>query len=315
MDLKQIIRGAVRDSLEKSGQLSSKKINKDLLSEKNKATASKVSLAEAVKRARGVIKEALVAMPQSFSLNTEKLSDITKRTHQQLYSTYVDVFNKTSAALDGADVHQSNRYSSSFRSLKLDEAYNLNAIKLHELYFHNISDQASEISVDALPYMRLARDFGTFENWQFDFMACCKASRNGWAVLVHEPYKNVYMNVVIDSHDAGLPMGAVPILVMDMFEHAYMVDYETAQDDYIVAMMREVNWNVVEARMALVEQAELTALYMIRPVYNAVPQEMLDSASTAPPIDQVTADGDVEAPPTTPPGPDQAPSPYETREQ
>lgn len=298
MDLKQIIRGAVRNSLEKNGQLPSKKIDKEQL-----ISSPKTALIEAVRAAKDVIKEALVALPQSFGLNTEKLSDTSKRTHEQLYNTYVDIFNKTSAGLDGADVHIANSNSSNFRSLKLDEAYNLNAIKLHELYFHNIADQASEISVDALPYMRLARDFGTFENWQFNFMACCQASRNGWAVLVHEPYKNVYMNVVIDSHNIGLPLGAVPVLVMDMHEHAYIIDYETEKNDYIVAMMREINWNVVEARMALTEQAELTALYMIRPVYNAVPQEMLDSASSAPPIENVSAPGEIEnVPATTPPG-------------
>ena len=296
MDLKQIITGAVRDSLKKNGQLPTKNPDKN-----SPMQSPKVSLAEVVRFTRDTIKEALVTLPQSFNLNTEKLSDTAKRTHQQLYNAYVDTFNKTSAALDGADVHAANSNSSNFRSLKLDEAHNLNAIKLHELYFYNIADQASEISVDTLPYMRLARDFGTFENWQFNFMACCKSSRNGWAVLVFEPFKSVYMNVVVDSHSIGLPLGAVPILVMDMHEHAFITDYEMAKNDYIVAMMREINWNVIEARMALVEQSDLSAIYMIRPVYNAIPRDMLDAASSAPPIEKVTAPGEVEVAASTPP--------------
>jgi len=68
-------------------------------------------------------------------------------------------------------------------------------------------------------------------------------------------------------------------------------------------MMREVNWNVVEARMALAEKSDLSALYMIRPIYNSVPQEMIDNAMS-PPIDQVNAPGEIEVPPTTPPGPE-----------
>lgn len=301
MDLKQIIQGAVRDSLEKSGKLPKKK--------KPVEKKEDTKLVESAKTVAAVIKEALVAIPQAFNLNTERLSETTKRVHEQLYNAYVDTFNKTSSALDGANEHESSSNSSEFRSLKVDENYNFNAIKLHELYFHNIADQASEISVDALPYMRLSRDFGTFENWQFDFMATCQAARSGWAVLVFEPYKNVYMNVVVDSHNVGIPLGAVPVLVMDMWEHAYICDYENDKNDYIVAMMREINWNVVEARMALAEKCELDALYMIKPVYNAIPQEMLDNAMS-PPIDQVNAPGEIEVPPTTPPGPEVASPTY-----
>lgn len=302
MDLKQIIQGAVRDSLQKSGKLPTEK--------KTEEAKPAPKLVESVKTVKNVIREALVAVPQAFSLNTERLSDATKRVHEQLYNAYVDTFNKASSAVDGANRHEANSNSSEYRSLKIDENYNLNAIKLHELYFHNIADQASEISVDALPYMRLSRDFGTFENWQFDFMAACRSAKSGWAVLVFEPYKNAYMNVVVDSHNVGIPVGAVPVLVMDMWEHAYVCDYENDKNDYIVAMMREINWNVVEARMALAEKSELDALYLIKPVYNSVPQEMLDNAMS-PPIDQVNAPGQIEAPPSTPPGPEAAPQPEE----
>lgn len=305
MDLKQIIEGAVRDSLQKSGKLPKEK-KKEEMKPGNK-------LVESAKAIKNVIKEALVAIPQTFNLNTERLSDATKRVHEQLYNSYVDAFNKSSSAIDGSNKHEANVNFSEYRSLKLDENYNLNAIKLHELYFYNISDQASEISVDALPYMRLSRDFGTFENWQFDFMAACRSAKSGWAVLVYEPYKNTYMNVVVDSHNVGLPLAAVPVLVMDMWEHAYVCDYENDKNDYIVAMMREINWNVVEARMALAEKSELDALYMIKPVYNSVPQEMLDNAMS-PPIDQVNAPGEVEVPATTPPGPEVA-SPQRPEEE
>jgi len=305
MDLKQIINGAIRDSLQRSGKLPEYT--------KKEVARPTTNLVESVKTAKRVIKEALVAIPQAFTLNTESLSEVTKRVHQQLYNSYVDTFNKSSSALDGAGKHEANSNSSEYRSLKVDENYNLNSIKLHELYFHNVADRASEISVDALPYMRLARDFGTFENWQFNFMAACRSAKSGWAVLVYEPYKNTYMNVVIDSHNIGIPLGAVPVLVMDMWEHAYICDYENDKNDYIVAMMREINWNVVEARMALAERCDLDALFMIKPVYNAVPQEMLDNAMS-PPIDQVTTSGEVDVPPTTPPGPE-TPSPVRPEEE
>lgn len=292
MDLKKIIKTSVKESLRKSGKLP----------ERNRTEAPKLKEEKQPKQ-KAVLSEALVATPQSFHLTTDRLSEETKRAHQQLYQSYVEAFNKSSSGLDAANVHDANANRSDYRSLKNDETWNLNAMKLHELYFNNISDLTSEISVDSLPYMRLARDFGTFEKWQFDFMAACRSARDGWGLVVYEPYKDVYMNVIVDLHNINIPLGTIPVLAIDVWEHAYYNDYQNNKDDYIVAMMQELNWNVVEARMALAERSDLNALYMIKPTYNLEPQRMLDTA-TAPPIDRVTAPGQVDVPPTTPPGPE-----------
>lgn len=300
MDLKKLTQKAVRESLQKSGYLPKPEKKVEPAKEKKPLVESSRST-----QRPEILAEAQFITPQSFVLRTERLSDSTKRAHERLYNAYVDKFNKSSSALDAANQQEANANSSDYRSLNADRTYNLNAIKLHELYFHNIADLASEISVDALPYMRLSRDFGNFEEWQFDFMAACRSAREGWAMVVYEPYKGVYMNVVVDSHNVNIPVGVVPVLVMDMWAHAYYKDYLDNKDDYTVAMMREINWNVVEARMALAEKSELGGLYMIRPVYNAVPDQMLDQA-TQPPIDQVAAPGQVqqpqaqELPPSTP---------------
>ena len=201
--------------------------------------------------------------------------------------------------MDAANKQDANANNSDYRSMNIDRTYNLNAIKLHELYFSNIADLASEISVDTIPYMRLSRDFGNFQNWQFDFMAACRASREGWALVVYEPYKNAYMNIIVDSHNVSIPLGAIPVLVMDMWSHSYYRDYEDSKDDYVVAMMREINWDVVEARMLLAEKTDLSALYMIKPLYNATPREMLNSTQT-PPIPNVMAPGRIENPVSVP---------------
>ena len=263
-----------------------------------------------------MVKEALSAVPQSIAVKTDRLSDAAKKAHEQLYRTYVDAFNKASSALDAVNVHEANPNKSEYRSLKIDETFNFNSLKLHELYFYNIGDQASEISVDALPYMRLARDFGTFERWQFNFLAACKSARSGWAILVYEPYRKVYMNCVIDSHNQNIPLGTIPMLVMDMWEHAYFLDYQTNKDDYVVSMMREINWSVVEARMMLAEKSDLSLLYMIRPIYNGDPQNMLNAASGVadgnPPISNVQGNNSASVPPTTPPGPETNTNPQTT---
>jgi len=235
------------------------------------------------------LQEAFVVIPRSFLLKTERLSDRTKESHELLYKEYAEAFNKLSVALEAANTEEAKSSSSAFRSLKEDETTNLNAIKLHELYFTNISDVASEISVDSTPYMRLSRDFGSFERWQFSFMACALSSRNGWAMTVYEPYRNVYMNVMVDGHSTNVPVGAIPVIVMDMWEHAYFKDYAADKKGYLTSMMRELNWSVIEARMTVAERSSLPALYQIMPVVNGVPEAMLSATAEGarPPIDNV----------------------------
>lgn len=250
-----------------------------------------------------VVMEALNVIPRSFPLKTEKLSLASKTAHEELYKGYVESFNKTSVALDVASREESKSSASAFRSLKADETFNLNALKLHELHFANISDVTSEISMDSQAYIRLARDFGTFEKWQFDFMACAMAARNGWALTVYDPYKNVFMNCVVDSHDTNIPLFTIPVLVLDMWEHAYFRDYTNDKKSYIINMMREINWDVVEARMMALEGTKLDTIYRIVPESNPIPQQMTAAANVAP-VDSV--------PPTnmnSPPGPQQALAP------
>lgn len=278
--LASIVKEKVNESLSKSG-----KMPKPLTKNKQKLVETKKPSSQQKK----ALNEAYVISPGSFILKTEKISKRTKEAHETLYKKYVDTFNKVSSELDAVNKQSANSYSSLYRSFKMDECYNLNAIKLHELYWNNISDLASEIGVDSLPYMKLSRDFGTFEEWQYDFMACAMACKEGWALTVYEPYKNVYMNICVDGHDKGIPVGCVPVVAMDMWSHAFFKDYDIDKKSYLIAMMRELNWDVIEARMVVAEQSELKAIYAIRPLYNDHPEVLLNKAEEAleTPIDNV----------------------------
>ena len=147
---------------------------------------------------KGKLKEAFVTQARKFNLTTDLLSAKTNKAHQELFERYVNSLNEVSAELDTADREAANPNHSTFRSLKIDETYDGNAAFLHALYFENIADPASRITMDSLSYMRLARDFGTFDAWQEDFIACCLASRNGWAITVYNGFLHRYMNVVVD---------------------------------------------------------------------------------------------------------------------
>ena len=196
-----------------------------------------------------VIKEAYVAEAGVFKLGTELLSQKTKKAHQELLEGYVKELNDVSAKLDGVDKSAANLNNSQFRSLKIDETYNHNAAFLHGMYFENISDLNSTVSVDSLPYMRLARDFGTFDKWQQDFVACCLSARNGWGVTFYNPQLKRYMNTVIDLHSSNVMIGLMPIIVMDCWEHSYYRDYLKDRKTYVYGMMKELNWSVIEDRI------------------------------------------------------------------
>jgi Fe-Mn family superoxide dismutase len=200
------------------------------------------------------LNEALVAQQKIFNLPTEFQSAATKKSHDSLYLGYLEAFNRISAELDTVDRSDVKSNGSSYRSLKQDETYNMNAVYLHELYFGNISDLASSISMDMLSFMRLSRDFGDFDKWQSDFIACCMSSRCGWAITYYNIYTQTYMNTFIDLHSMQVPVGCIPVIVMDMWQHAYYRDYLADVKTYTHAMMKELNWGIIDERIKKAER-------------------------------------------------------------
>lgn len=200
------------------------------------------------------LSEAFVATPKKYDLATELLSKKTKIAHEKLYQGYVDAFNKASIRLDTADRAAADNRGSAYRSLKLFEVSNRNATYLHELYFSNISDVQSIVAGDSLAHMRLVRDFSTFENWQDDFIAAGMAAGQGWVISAYDMFLKRYANFCITEHDVNVPVSCFPVIVIDMWEHAYYRDYLDDKEMYLTNMMRELNWEIIERRF---EKAEM----------------------------------------------------------
>lgn len=198
--------------------------------------------------------EAYVVSTSKYELSTEKLSEENKAAHQELMEGYAKALNEVSAALDTADRDAVNPNNSTFRNLKMDEVHNLNAAFLHGLFFENISDVRSNLAMDSLAYMRLERDWGTFDAWQRDFIACAMSSRNGWVVTVYNLFLKRYMNVVVDLHNIGIPFASVPVIVLDCWEHSYYRDYLKDRRSYVFAMMKELRWEKIEDRIRKAER-------------------------------------------------------------
>lgn len=198
--------------------------------------------------------ESYVTQAKKYNLNTELLSDKNKQAHQGLLENYVKSLNEISTKLDTVSKEDMNPNHSEFRALKIDEVYNINAAYLHALFFENIADQRSIITMDSLSFMRLERDFGSFDNWQKDFVACALSSRNGWAVTVYCQMLKRYINVVVDLHSQHVPIGSIPIIVLDCWEHSYYRDYLTDRKTYAYGMMKELNWTTIEERFQKAEK-------------------------------------------------------------
>ncbi|MCL2698929.1 MAG: Fe-Mn family superoxide dismutase [Defluviitaleaceae bacterium] len=182
-----------------------------------------------------------------FEHNTMAVSAEQYAQHLKLYNGYVSKINQITAELEkNPDTKDANATYSRYRSLKKGETYSLDGVILHELYFQNMCKQ-KKVPCTKTTEM-LNNSFGGFEKWRVDFTACCQAAR-GWCVLAYEQRTNTYRNLLQDLHDDGVVCMAYPLLVMDMYEHAYFLDYGTNKDEYIKNFLSAVDWDVVEKRI------------------------------------------------------------------
>ena len=163
--------------------------------------------------------------------------------HDVLYAGYVKKTNEIRKALETTDktAASANATFSQLRELKVEETFALNGVKLHEAYFDNLGGKAPAPAAGSLFSKWLTEDFGSFEAWAEEFKAMGIASR-GWVVLAMDLETGRLHNFMCDIHNQGGIWGAVPMLVLDVYEHAYFLDYATNRKDYIAAFMRNVQY-------------------------------------------------------------------------
>jgi superoxide dismutase, Fe-Mn family len=174
-------------------------------------------------------------------------SEALLKNHFTLYQGYVTNTNKLSDLLGGI-LAEGKTATPEYAELKRRFGWEWNGMRLHELYFENLGgkgvlDPASKLG------KAVAAEFGSVEKWEADFRAAGAMRGIGWVVLYQDRFGGRLFNQWVNEHDVGSPAGAVPILVMDVFEHAFMVDYGLKRADYIAAFFRNVNWKAAEARV------------------------------------------------------------------
>ena len=169
--------------------------------------------------------------------------------HYSLYVGYVNSVNEITRELDMVEketLKESNTTNGYYRGLKRGETFALNGVVLHEFYFRNIGGKNNKPK-DEISCI-IEKCFGSYERWEDDFIATAKASR-GWAILVYDQRTKRLRNISLDQHDVGMVVLAYPLLVMDVYEHAYYIQYGTNKATYIESFMGNIHWDIVAQRM------------------------------------------------------------------
>lgn len=167
--------------------------------------------------------------------------------HMQLYQGYINKINQIDQLLaDGGDYEQANATYSIFRGLKRGETYALDGVILHELYFQNMGNGYNQPNETTNQWF--IRDFGGYDEWEKKFVATAKASR-GWTVLAYDWRSQRFRNISLDSHDKGNISYSSPVLVLDVYEHAYFLQYANKKEEYINNFMKNINWTIVDKRI------------------------------------------------------------------
>lgn len=175
-------------------------------------------------------------------------SDTLLNNHFALYEGYVKNTNALSDRLK-ALTEKGELSTPEFAEFKRRFGWEWNGMRMHELYFGNMSKEAAALSEGTLKE-KLTAAYGSIENWEKNFTGTGAMRGIGWVVLAHDEETGKLYNVWVNEHDLGHLVGTKPLLVMDVFEHAFMIDYGLKRADYITAFMKAVDWSVVEKRFA-----------------------------------------------------------------
>jgi superoxide dismutase, Fe-Mn family len=180
-------------------------------------------------------------------IGMEGFSEILLKNHFTLYQGYVTNTNKVLEALD--QMLKSDKTSTiEFAEIKRRLGWEFNGMRLHEYYFENLGSKAP-LDKNSKLAKKMAENFGSYEGWEKDFKSTGAMRGIGWVILYQDTHSGKLINFWINEHDVSHPSGCNPLLIMDVFEHAFMLDYGLKKADYIGAFFKNINWQAVEARL------------------------------------------------------------------
>ncbi len=190
---------------------------------------------------------AFQAKDYSNLIGMEGFSETLLNNHFTLYQGYVTNTNKLMDTL-ATMLKEDKVGTPEYAELKRRMGFEFNGMRLHEYYFGNLGRKVAPDKSGKLG-KKLTEDFGSYEDWEKDFKGTGTMRGIGWTVLYQDNVAGKLFNQWINEHETGHPAGCLPILVMDVFEHAFITDYGLKRADYIGAFFKNINWGVVEIRL------------------------------------------------------------------
>ena len=177
-------------------------------------------------------------------LELNGISRTTVEAHYRLYQGYVAKRNEILGKLGSVDLGAANQVYSDLRALKVDLTFAIGAIKNHEHYFEHLGGSGGD--PDGAIGQLIERDFGSVDAWRADLKATGIAGR-GWAWTAYDWDEGRLFNYIGDAQNTFPVWNATPLVALDVYEHAYFIDYQTDRGAYIDAFFANLDWNVVNA--------------------------------------------------------------------
>ncbi len=182
----------------------------------------------------------------SYLIGKTRFKDDLLNMHFQLYQGYIKNTNLLLTRLKELE-SQGKELSYEYGALKRRFAWEYDGMRLHELYFANLGGK-EPIHPSSSLYQGIVKEFGSYEKWKQSFVATGKMRGIGWVILYQDLKDNRLINTWIDEHDLGHLAGEEPLLVMDVFEHAYITQYRLNREQYIDDFFHAIDWEIVEGR-------------------------------------------------------------------
>jgi Fe-Mn family superoxide dismutase len=170
------------------------------------------------------------------------------KNHFELYQGYVKNANALLTELEQL-TRQHKLDSPAAAEMRRRFGWEYDGIRLHEFYFENLAKSPKPLDPQSRLSLRLNEDFGGVEHWKKDFEAAASMRGIGWVVAYHDPLRNRLFNAWINEHDEGHLVACSPIVVLDVFEHAYLTDYGVKKTVYIESFFRNLNWDAATRRL------------------------------------------------------------------
>ncbi|MEX0934150.1 MAG: Fe-Mn family superoxide dismutase [Candidatus Paceibacterota bacterium] len=191
-----------------------------------------------------IYKEQSFDIPELKGLSHKQLEE-----HLKLYAGYVKHVNLIREKIHELEASDPEKNAYLISELRRRFSFEFDGMRMHEYYFEELEGGKEEAPESSKLVEALTKKYGGYAEWLEHFKKVATTRGVGWAVLYYDPKANQIHSVWVEDHELGVLAGLPILLALDMWEHAFMVDYTPSEKkDYIEAFFNNLNWSVIESR-------------------------------------------------------------------